>query len=175
MKRFIFFLPLIIFIIISIFLLIYFLKKNDPKNPPSALLNKEIPKFEVKNLFDDKEVITQENLKDNFILLNFFASWCAPCKVEHKMLFKIKNDLNNLLLVGMNYKDKVNDAKKYLQNEGNPYSFVGLDSKGMVGLEFGVFGLPETFIINKEGFIIYKHLGPITEKIFNEEIKPLVQ
>jgi len=175
MKRFIFFLPLIIFIIISIFLLIYLLQKNDPKNPPSALLNKEIPKFEVKNLFDDQEVITQENLKDNFILLNFFASWCAPCKVEHKMLFKIKNDLNNLLLVGINYKDKVDDAKKYLQNEGNPYSFVGLDSKGMVGLEFGVFGLPETFIINKEGFIIYKHLGPINEKIFNEEIKPLVQ
>ena len=175
MKRFIFFLPLIIFIIISIFLLIYLLQKNDPKNVPSALLNKEIPKFEVKNLFDDQEVITQENLKDNFILLNFFASWCAPCKVEHKMLFKIKNDLNNLLLVGINYKDKVDDAKKYLQNEGNPYSFVGLDNKGMVGLEFGVFGLPETFIINKEGFIIYKHLGPITEKIFNEEIKPLVQ
>ena len=138
-------------------------------------MNKEIPKFQVKNQFNHQEVITQENLKDNFILLNFFASWCAPCKVEHKMLFKIKNDLNNLLLVGINYKDKVNDAKKYLQNEGNPYSFVGLDSKGMVGLEFGVFGLPETFIINKEGFIIYKHLGPITEKIFNEEIKPLVQ
>ena len=175
MKRFIFFLPLIMFIIISIFLLIYLLQKNDPKNLPSALLNKEIPKFEVKNLFDDQEVITQEDLKDNFILLNFFASWCAPCKVEHKILFKIKNDLNNLLLVGINYKDKINDAKKYLQNEGNPYSFVGLDSKGMVGLEFGVFGLPETFIINKEGFIIYKHLGPITEKIFNEEIKPLVQ
>ena len=175
MKRFIFFLPLIIFIIISIFLLIYLLQKNDPKNVPSALLNKEIPKFEIKNLFDDQEVITQEDLKDNFILLNFFASWCAPCKVEHKILFKIKNDLNNLLLVGINYKDKINDAKKYLQNEGNPYSFVGLDSKGMVGLEFGVFGLPETFIINKEGFIIYKHLGPITEKIFNEEIKPLVQ
>ena len=89
MKRFIFFLPLIIFIIISIFLLIYLLQKNDPKNPPSALLNKEIPKFEVKNLFDDQEVITQENLKDNFILLNFFASWCAPCKVEHKMIFKL--------------------------------------------------------------------------------------
>jgi periplasmic protein thiol:disulfide oxidoreductases, DsbE subfamily len=175
MKKFIFFLPLIIFIIISVFLLIYLLQKNDPNNPPSALLNKEVPKFEVKNLFDDKEVMTEENLKDNFILLNFFASWCAPCKVEHKILFKIKNDSNNLSLIGINYKDKINDAKKYLQNEGNPYSFVGLDNRGMVGLEFGVFGLPETFIINKDGLIIYKHLGPITEKIFNEEIKPLIQ
>ena len=175
MKKLFLSLPLIIIILISSFLLIYLLQKKDPNKPPSALLNENLPEINLVNLFNEEEMLSNHNLKEKTILINFFASWCAPCKVEHPLFFDIKKKYPNLYLIGIDHKDKKEDALKYLGEEGNPYDYVGVDKKGSVGLEFGVFGLPETFLVNSSGKIIYKYLGPLTKKNFENEIKPLLK
>ena len=174
MNKLILSLPIILIFIISIFLLIFLLQNKDPNVPPSALLDKKIPPVNLVDLFNDNKLINLSNLKNKEILINFFASWCAPCKVEHPLLFQIKKQNPNLYILGINHKDKKNDAINYLNQDGNPYDFVGVDKKGLIGLEFGVFGLPETFLINKSGKIIYKYLGPLTKKVITNEIQPLL-
>ena len=175
MRTIIISLPLIILLTICFFVLIYLIQGNDPSKPPSVLINKAIPNFESKNLFDENDILSNKYLKNKYVLINFFASWCAPCKKEHPLFFKIKKDFPKTYLLGINHKDKINDAQNYLNNYGNPYTFVGIDKEGQIALEFGVFGLPETFIINNNGKIIFKHIGPLTKKIINNEIKPLLQ
>ena len=174
MKKLLLFLPIILILFVSSFFLIYLLQNKDPNKPPSALLNENLPSFNMTNLFNDNQNISNNDLKNKIILINFFASWCAPCKVEHPLFFEIKAKNKNLYLLGVNHKDKKQDAIGYLNNEGNPYNFIGVDSLGSVALEFGVFGLPETFLINSSGKIIYKHLGPLTKKIIKNEIEPLL-
>ena len=175
MKKIVLILPLLIVIIISIFLMIFLLQGKNPQKPPSALLNKSIPEFKLENLFPDQDDITNNNLKNQKLLINFFASWCIPCKAEHKFLVYIKNNFTNVRLVGIDHKDVKDEALKFLKDNENPYHDVGFDKDGMVSLEFGVFGLPETFITNNEGKIIYKHLGPITKDVLKNEIIPLLQ
>jgi cytochrome c biogenesis protein CcmG/thiol:disulfide interchange protein DsbE len=174
MKRVLLFLPIIVILIISTFLLIFLLQKKDPKKPPSALLNENLPKFTIVNIFNENEFLSNKDNHDKYILINFFASWCAPCKVEHPLLFDIKKQYPNIYLLGIDHKDMKDDALKYLNSNGNPYDYVGVDKKGLVGLEFGVFGLPETFLVKPNGIIIYKHLGPLTKKVINNEIRPLL-
>ena len=174
MNKLILSLPIVLIFIISIFLLIFLLQNKDPNVPPSALLDKKIPPVDLVDLFNDNKLINLSDLKNKEILINFFASWCAPCKVEHPLLFQIKKQNPNLYILGINHKDKKNDAINYLNQDGNPYDFVGVDKEGLIGLEFGVFGLPETFLINKSGKIIYKYLGPLTKKVITNEIQPLL-
>ncbi len=166
--------PIVILLIICIFTLVYLLDNKDPNKPPSALLNKEVPFFESQSLFKANEIITNENIKNKKVLINFFASWCVPCKVEHPLFFNISKEYPNLYILGINHKDKEEDAKNYLLEDGNPYNFVGIDHDGMIALEFGVFGLPETFLINEDGKIIYKFMGPLTVEIIKNEIIPLI-
>ena len=127
------------------------------------------------SLFNASDVISNKDLNGNIMLINFFASWCTPCKVEHPLFFEIKKNYPNILLVGINYKDKQEEAINYLNTMGNPYDYVGVDNKGIIGLELGVFGLPETFIVNSKGIIMYKHLGPLTKKIITNEVTPFIQ
>tara|TARA_Y100001970_G_scaffold166351_1_gene203472 strand:- start:36103 stop:36684 length:582 start_codon:yes stop_codon:yes gene_type:complete len=185
-------LSLIVLFTICLFFLLFILFEKNPNKPPSVLINKEVPKFITKNLFnkniylssdnlvrnvnitpDENINLTEQNIDQKFTLINFFASWCAPCKAEHHIFFKLKKKYPSLFLLGIAHKDDPNDAKKYLSEEGNPYTFVGIDNDGKIALEFGVFGLPETFIINYKGEIVYKHTGPLTEEIVNDEIKLL--
>ncbi len=170
MKKLVLIFPLILLTIICLFFLLFIIFEKDPNNPPSALLNKSLPLFVSKNLYDEKEILSSNNLQGKYILINFFASWCAPCKAEHHLFFKIKNEIPELFILGFSHKDIPDDSKKYLEEEGNPYSFVGLDRDGKIAFEFGVFGLPETFIVNKDGEIIFKHTGPLTKKIIDNEI-----
>ena len=180
--------------LICVFVALYIIQQRSPNEPPSALLNKDMPKFFTKSLYNENIALSSDNLKRNvtlsedeniysssdnltkkYTLINFFASWCAPCKVEHPLFFILSEDFPNLFLLGINYKDKKEDAISYLKKDGNPYNFVGLDKEGRLGLEFGVIGLPETFIINNEGKIIYKRLGPLNKKIIKNEITPLLR
>ena len=170
MNRTILIMPLIGLIIICLFFLIFILLEKNPNDPPSALLNKNLPTFSSINLYDKEEVLLSDNLKGKYTLINFFASWCSPCRAEHHLFFKIKKEIPELFILGFSHKDDLNDSKKYLEEEGNPYSFVGIDSDGKIAFDFGVFGLPETFIINKDRKIIYKHTGPLTKKIIEDEI-----
>ena len=173
MKKIFLFLPLILLLIIATFLFIFLLEKKDPNKPPSVLLNKSLPEFNMVDLFNENEVLSNKGIVKRYILINFFASWCAPCKIEHPLFFEIKKQYPNLYLLGINHKDKKEDALKYLNTDGNPYDYVGIDNNGLVALEFGVFGLPETFLVSPKGIIIYKYLGPLTKKIIENEIKPL--
>ena len=175
MKKLFLFIPLIIVIMITIFCLVFLLQGKDPGKPPSALLYKNLPELNMISLFDASDVISNKDLNGNIMLINFFASWCAPCKVEHPLFFEIKKNYPNILLVGINYKDKQEEAINYLNTMGNPYDYVGVDNKGLIGLELGVFGLPETFIVNSKGIITYKHLGPLTKKIITNEVTPFIQ
>ena len=174
MRKSILFIPLILLTIICLFFLLFILLEKNPNNPPSALLNKDLPIFSSTNLYNDKKIFFPDDLDAEYTLINFFASWCAPCKVEHHLLFEIKQEKPDFFLLGIAHKDNPNDSKKYLKEEGNPYSFVGLDQDGKIAFEFGVFGLPETFIINSKGKIIFKHTGPLTKEIIDNEIAKLL-
>jgi len=165
--------PLIILTIICLFFLLYILFEKDPNDPPSALLNKNLPNFSSTNLFNKSVTLNSENLKEKYTMINFFASWCTPCRAEHHLFFEIKNKIPELFILGFSHKDELNDSIKYLEDEGNPYSFVGIDQDGKIAFEFGVFGLPETFITNNKGKIIFKHTGPLTKKIIDEDITKL--
>ncbi len=175
MKKIIILTPLILLFVICVFLLIYLLSDKDPNKPPSALLNKDVPNFESVSLFNSNKTIKTKDIKSKRVLINFFASWCSPCKIEHPLFFEIREKFPELYLIGFNHKDSKADGKNYLKEAGNPYNFVGVDSDGLIALEFGVFGLPETFIINEDGKIIYKIMGPITKDILNKEIGPLLK
>jgi len=185
--------PVTVLSLICVFIAIYIFQDRKPNEPPSALLNKDMPKFSIKSLHNDNIYLSSDNLKKNvnlssnenvysssdniknkYTLINFFASWCAPCKIEHPLFFILSKDFPNLFLLGINFKDKKDGAINYLKKDGNPYNFVGVDKTGKIGLEFGVIGLPETFIVSEEGKIIYKHLGPLNKKIIEDEIIPLL-
>ena len=170
MNRAILIMPLIGLVIICLFFLIFILLEKNPNDPPSALLNKNSPTFSSINLYDNEEVFLSDSLEGKYTLINFFASWCTPCRAEHHLFFKIKKEIPELFILGFSHKDDLDDSKKYLEEEGNPYSFVGIDSDGKIAFNFGVFGLPETFIINEDKKIIYKHTGPLTKKIIEDEI-----
>ena len=131
-----------------------------------------VPKFETNDLFDENKIIKNKNIDQRVSLINFFASWCIPCKKEHPLLIDLKQNFPNLVMIGFNHKDKKIDAINFLKNKGNPYNFVGVDKNGEIGLEFGVFGLPETYLVDKDGNIIFKHAGPLTKKIIKDQIIP---
>ncbi len=175
MKKLIIISPLIILLVVCSFIFIYLLSDKDPNKPPSVLINKSIPNFESKSLYNSKKIIKSDDIKEKKVLINFFASWCLPCKAEHHLFFELAKDYPDLYILGFNHKDKEEDAKGYLLEDGNPYEFVGIDNDGMIALEFGVFGLPETFLINENGRIIYKYMGPLTKEIIKNEISPLLQ
>ena len=173
MKKIILITPLILLTSICVFFLLFILFDKNPNDPPSALMNKNVPDFSSVNLYNDDENFSSDNLRGKYTLINFFASWCTPCRAEHHLFFEIKKVKPELFILGFSHKDDPTDSKNYLATDGNPYSFVGLDKDGKIAFEFGVFGLPETFIINKEGKIIFKHTGPLTKKIILNEIAEL--
>ena len=174
MNRIIILTPLVILLIICFFSLAYLVSGKDPNKPPSALLNKDVPSFESSSLYNSNEIIKTKDIKNKKTLINFFASWCSPCKIEHPLFFEIREKHPDLYLLGFNHKDPISDAKKYLEDDGNPYDFVGVDSDGLIALEFGVFGLPETYLIDEDGKIIFKFMGPITKNVLKNEIEPLL-
>ena len=162
MNRILILIPLITLFIICIFSLTYLLSGKDPNKPPSALLNKDVPNFESSSLYNEKKKIKTTDIKNNKTLINFFASWCSPCKIEHPLFFEIGKKYPELYLLGFNHKDPTSDAKKYLEDDG------------LIALEFGVFGLPETYLIDENGKIIYKFMGPLTKEVLKNEIEPLL-
>ena len=167
MKNYLLKLPIIFF---SIILLIFFYLLVIERNPteiPSALLNKKIKQFETNSLFSSQKFISSEEFGSNIVIVNFFATWCKPCRDEHVFIKKFSEE-KNLKIIGINYKDQPEKAIEWLKKLGNPYSNVAIDKKGEIAIDWGVYGIPETFIVDSEGFIKFRYVGPITEKIYKK-------
>jgi len=167
MKKNLLILPSIFFfIILSIFFYLLIIERN-PSELPSNLLNKNVPIFETESLFKNEKFISSQEFKNEIILVNFFATWCKPCRDEHVYIKRFSNK-KGIKVIGVNYKDNSKKTIKWLKNLGNPYSDVLIDKNGRVAIDWGVYGIPETFIINSKGIIKYRHVGPITDKIYKK-------
>lgn len=143
----------------------------NPKELPSALINKPAPHFSLDLLNGSGSTFSPSDLKGERWILNVWASWCPSCKYEHPIFNEIASK-TSIPLVGLNYKDKPQDATKWLAQRGNPYTKIPSDINGDVGIEWGVYGAPETFVIDEQGNIIYRHAGPIDPQILESEIAP---
>ena len=167
-----------LFIIITVlsfsFVIFYKGLNNSNTYAPKIKDKKNIPIFEAKDLnssaYLNSKIIFQE---DTFYIVNVWASWCAPCRVEHPLLMELSKN-QSIKLVGINYRDNLNNAKKFINEFGNPYSQIIIDNDGTLSVEFGAYGVPETFIIDKNKKIIRKFIGPINKEIV-EEIKLIIK
>ncbi len=129
----------------------------------SDLINKKIESFSIKS-FNENSLFSEEDLKkNNFSLINFWASWCVPCRLEHENLMKLK-ELSNLKIIGVNYKDIKKNASEYLVDLGNPYNVLLIDTDGKQSVNFGIYGIPESILINSELMVLKKYIGPLMDK-----------
>ncbi len=164
--------PLVIFLVIAGFLA-YGLSL-DPRKVPSPLIGKPAPQFELPSLLEPGKTVSTQDYRGQVWLLNVWATWCVSCRQEHGLLVDVSRNLD-IPLVGLDYKDEAEPAKQWLQRLGNPYQVVAFDADGMVGIDWGVYGTPETYLIDKQGIIRFKQIGPITPQILRDTILPMVQ
>ena len=146
----------------------------DPHRLPSALLNQTVPSFSLPSLQDPQLIIQPKDLKGEVSLVNVWATWCVTCAVEHHMLLEIAKS-HEVKLIGLNYRDDRQKAQQWLREYGDPFSVTLFDEQGRAAIDLGVYGTPETFVIDKQGVIRYRHLGEITEEAWQQQLLPLVQ
>ena len=173
LKYFYSYTPLIIFIILVLFFARQLILKEDPSELPSVLIDEKFPSIALSELpgykvFSNKNLINANGPS----LVNIWSSWCVPCKIEHEYLMSMSN--NNIIIYGINYKDNKEDALKVLELNGNPFYAIGADRDGMQSINLGVYGVPETFIIDRDGNIRYRHVGPILEYDMEKIILPII-
>ena len=167
MKKQLLIIPSILFLlIVSTFFYLLIIERN-PLDLPSNLLNKNVPIFESESLLKNENFVSSKEFGNEIILVNFFATWCGPCRDEHVYIKRFSNE-KGIRVIGINYKDSSQNAIEWLKNLGNPYSDVPVDKNGRIAIDWGVYGIPETFIVNSKGIIKYRHVGPITKKIYKK-------
>jgi cytochrome c biogenesis protein CcmG/thiol:disulfide interchange protein DsbE len=177
MRRLVYLLPLVLFMVLALYLgrmlQLSLMSGNDIHELPSAMISKPAPSFDLAGLDGNKPLVL-DTLKGHPFIVNFFASWCVPCRIEHPLLMRLAEE-NHLPLYGIDYKDKPADASRLLATFGDPYRQVGMDSDGRVGLNFGVYGVPETYVIDSTGVIRKRFVGPLTAESVNKELLPLLK
>jgi len=164
-------LPLAIFLIVAVFL--YRGLFLDPTELPSALIGKPLPSFSLPSVEDSQRLITAEDIKGKPALVNVWATWCVACKVEHPVLNQLAKQ--GVTIYGVNYKDDNAAAQKWLREFHDPYQLNISDAQGSLGLDLGVYGAPETFIVDKQGIIRHKYVGVIDERVWREQLAALYQ
>jgi len=169
MMRFI--LPLVVFLVLSVFL--YKGLGRDTREVPSPLVGKAAPTFVLPNLNDASKQFSPKDMLGKVWLMNVWASWCGACKDEHPVLMELSRR-NIVPIIGMDYKDKVVDGIATLRQAGDPYTLTIADADGKVGFDYGVYGVPETYVIDKQGTIAYKLIGPVNSENLRTTILPLV-
>jgi cytochrome c biogenesis protein CcmG, thiol:disulfide interchange protein DsbE len=167
-----FVLPLAIFIVLSAFLFVGL--RLNPREVPSPFIGKPAPSFQLTQLARPEQTFSPKQMQGEVWLLNVWASWCVACRIEHPLLVDLAKK-NVIPIVGLNYKDKRDAALGWLGQFGDPYKLSVADTDGRVGIDYGVYGVPETFVIDKAGVIRFKQIGPITEDAWRDKILPLVQ
>lgn len=172
MKILKFVIPLAIFVALAAFFAVGLTR--DPREVPSPFIGKPAPSFRLEQLHDEKLAFTPEEMKGKVWLLNVWASWCVACQAEHPLLVDMSKQ-KLVPIVGLNYKDKREDGMRWLKRYGDPYMLSAYDFRGQVGIDYGVYGVPETFVIDKQGVIRYKQIGPITREALDKKILPLVK
>lgn len=158
-------------IFLTLVLFLFMGLKHDPRQLPSTLINKPLPAFDL--LTDSKTHFTNQQLLGHVSLLTVWASGCENCRAEHPILMDLARD-KTVALYGIDYKDNQDEAQRWLQNYGNPYLQLGFDEDGKTSIDLGVYGTPETFVIDKEGIVRYKLIGQLTSNILHEQILPLI-
>jgi len=176
MRRLLFLLPIVAFAALAGFLalrLILMDRGNTPDLIPSVLINKPAPIFDLPPLLADQPGFSSKNLKGQVTIINFFASWCIPCRAEHPLLMRLKG--HGAELVGIAYKNKSDDAKKWLDEMGDPYDALAADEPGRTAIDFGLYGVPETYVIDKRSIIRFKQTGPLTPEVIAHDLLPLLK
>lgn len=173
-------LPLVIFAGLAGIFAVQLLGGNDPARIPSAMIGRRVPDFNAQPLDglarDGSAVpgLKAADLKGEVTVVNVFASWCVPCREEHPTLLKLAED-KTIRLVGLNYKDDPNNARRFLGQIGNPYTAVGTDPNGRIGIDWGVYGVPETFVVGPDGTIDYKFIGPLSDETLEKVLMPEIR
>jgi len=175
-RRLLYFLPVLLFAVVAGYFLWGLDSGRDPRAVPSAMIDKPIPEFDLPTIrgMTGPGLAAADLRGHGVTLVNFFASWCIPCRAEHPMLEKLVRD-GGVRLVGINYKNKPEEARAWLATLGNPYARLGADESGRVAIDWGVYGVPETFIVDNEGRIRYRQLGPLTPEAIKDTIKPMLR
>jgi cytochrome c biogenesis protein CcmG/thiol:disulfide interchange protein DsbE len=164
--------PLVLFVALAAFLAVGLTR--DPREVPSPFIGKPAPAFRIARLHQPDRQFSPEDMKGKVWLLNVWASWCVSCRVEHPLLVEMSKR-NDVPIVGLDYKDERDKGLEWLNRMGDPYSLSAFDVEGTVGIDYGVYGVPETFVIDKQGVIRYKQIGPITPEALEQKILPLIR
>ncbi|MBS1157724.1 MAG: DsbE family thiol:disulfide interchange protein [Proteobacteria bacterium] len=170
MRRFL--LPLVLFLVLVGFLAVGL--RLNPRQVPSPFIGQPAPAFQLQQLAAAEQTFSPENMRGRVWLLNVWASWCVSCRQEHPVLMDLARHAV-VPVVGLDYKDGREPAKAWLSEHGDPYALSAWDSDGKVGIDYGVYGVPETFVIDKSGIVRMKHIGPLTPAVLSEKIIPLVK
>jgi cytochrome c biogenesis protein CcmG, thiol:disulfide interchange protein DsbE len=148
--------------------------KLKPREVPSPFIGKPAPAFALPQLADATRTLATADMKGRVWVLNVWASWCAPCRDEHPLLVELARE-QKLTIVGLNYKDDRRNAQEWLRRLGDPYTVTAVDADGRAAIDFGVYGVPESFVIDRDGVVRFKHVGPLTREVWARDIEPLVR
>jgi len=165
--------PLVLFLALAA--LLFYGLKLDPRKVPSPLVGKPAPTFSLPALQDPSRMVSDADFKGKISLVNVWASWCVSCRAEHEELMKLSREEQDVQILGLNWKDDPNDATRMLRTFGDPYVVSAFDPDNKVGIHWGVYGAPETFVVDAKGIIRYKHIGPIDRQVWEQTLRPLVQ
>ena len=164
--------PLAVFLVLVGFFLAGL--QRDPTRVPSPLIDKPLPEFSLPQLRAPDNLVHSDDIKGEVTLINVWASWCVPCRYEHPILMQLARE-QQVQIIGVNYKDARPDALQWLERYGDPYSVSLFDASGQTGIDLGVYGVPETYIVDAQGVIRYKHIGPVDEAQLSETILPIIK
>lgn len=167
-----FLLPLALFVALAA--LLFYGLGTDPRRVPSPLVGKPAPQFSLPALNESGRTVSDADFRGRISLVNVWASWCVSCRAEHAELMKIAREENDIQIVGLNWKDAAPDATRMLRQFGNPYLASAFDADGRVGIDWGVYGAPETFVVDPKGIVRYKQIGPIDRRAWEETLRPLI-
>jgi cytochrome c biogenesis protein CcmG/thiol:disulfide interchange protein DsbE len=174
-RRFIVLVPLLLFLGLAALFLMQLLSGRDVAEIPSALIGQPAPETNLPPLEGMAlPGIDSKNFAGKVTLVNVWASWCAPCREEHPLLLALSQD-KRFSIAGLNYKDAPENARRFLGSLGNPYAAIGVDQAGRAAIDWGVYGVPETFLVGKDGEILFKHVGPLTEQAITDALLPAIE